>query len=362
MRIRSVFGTLGACFLLASCGAPSPEGSVDSGSPSLPAEVTLTAPGETAAPGELEQITPQLTLIQTITLPGQADSGALSPDGSQLFVLDTTAPQIFFIDLLTSELTSAVSIGRDSPYGRDGDLEVQPSGNTLFAVIGGTPELISFDLESGERNPNRPLPSVYSPGSISMSPDGNQLAVGGAGMPTLDLVSTRSGKQDSNLSAYSYVSAYSPDGRLIYTVDGSGVALIAVYDVKSKRKMQEYRVGEWPVPLRISPDGKTGYANSRDSGIIAFDTASGDEINRFMPEYGGNVADIALSPDGNFLYVSQLSGDLLYALNTADMTVVPDTTVSMDAFAGSIEVSSDGSRLYVMSPYDGKVLVYQTGL
>ena len=59
----------------------------------------------------------------------------------------------------------------------------------------------------------------------------------------------------------------------------------------------------------VSPDGKTALTGARDSVIILWDLATGEQLNRFRG-HTGYVYDVVFSPDGTHALSAAEDGSL----------------------------------------------------
>jgi YVTN family beta-propeller protein len=104
-------------------------------------------------------------------------------------------------------------------------------------------------------------------------------------------------------------------------------------------------VGGRPEQLAVSPDGSTLYVSDSDSASVDVVNLSTDAVTDTIP-LGKNVTpyDIAVSPDGSRVYVESNPGSLT-VINTANDSIV--ASLPIGTFDGVLALSPDGSKVYV---------------
>ena len=240
--------------------------------------------------------------------------------------------------------------------------------------------LYKIDTDSGKVTGtlNRSTPLV---GYMSASVDGRYVFA--AGRSEIDVIDTanfsliRTIPYDNATFVTDLVAG--PGGRL-YVADFRR-ACIAIFDAASGAplgKMQlgtpfnEYiSTGDAPVALAISPDGNvlyvaTGYddwdaAMNDHYNVTAYDTKTGKAISSV--KIGMMLYHIKLSPDGSSLYVNANkvdgSDNCIIPITTRDMNT--HSPISLTAHPWSLALSPDGHRLYTANSVDKSVDVIDLG-
>jgi len=124
-------------------------------------------------------------------------------------------------------------------------------------------------------------------------------------------------------SAAQYKSPYdiaiSPDGGKLYVSCHEGNTL-AVLDIKTKKKLNEIKVGAGPTCLALTPDGKTAFvACSQDNIVQAVDLAQGKVTKEV--KVGHFPVGVRLAKDGK-LYVCNRFSDCVSVVDTKAMKEV----------------------------------------
>ena len=140
-------------------------------------------------------------------------------------------------------------------------------------------------------------------------------------------------------------------------VEYGGVGLL-VFDIDHNYKFLR-RIPTWSVPDGKKPENVKGIAASAKTGIvyvssldriIAIDAVTGR--NLWDKSYAGGCDRLAISPDGQTLYVPQLEGPAWHVVNAATGDVI--TEIETDSGSHNTIYSADGTRVYLAglkSPY-----------
>jgi YVTN family beta-propeller protein len=147
------------------------------------------------------------------------------------------------------------------------------------------------------------------------------------------------------------------DGRKVY-VSSDGASTVSVIDTTTDRVEDRIEVGPTPHGLAISPDGRqvlvSGFGTNQ---AILIDTMSDRIVGRVPVPQPHNSA---ISPDGHTAYVaSQQQGAVaLVILDLAKQT--PVGQVPLDQTPRALDLSPDGTRLYVTLAGVDAVQVFDT--
>jgi YVTN family beta-propeller protein len=162
----------------------------------------------------------------------------------------------------------------------------------------------------------------------------------------------------------------SPNDEYAYVgTGGAGDDRVMVIDLSTNKIVNSTTVGSGVADLAITPDGKYLYATTGDDKIFVIDTAT-DTVNTTLTGFGSPMG-IAITSDGKYAYTENNWNNTVFVLNTATNTV--DTTVSVGQAPRGLAFTPDGEYAYVIcdtstdfanSPganYAGTVSVINTG-
>ncbi|MCG6955522.1 MAG: beta-propeller fold lactonase family protein, partial [Gemmatimonadetes bacterium] len=211
------------------------------------------------------------------------------------------------------------------------------------------------------------------PLAMTLSPDGSKLVLllNGWREQGVQVVDRASGKvtQTALLSAAFLGLAFSPDGRTLY-VSGGNQDVVYRYDWSDDwatlrdslvlAVKQPNRSGtRYPAQLALSPDGRFMYvAENLADSVAVVDLASGQVLARHATErypYG-----VAVGPDGT-VYVSAWGGHTVSVFRFADDgSATVDRRVPAGRHPSALLLNHDGTRLFVASGSTDRVTVLDT--
>jgi WD40 repeat protein/serine/threonine protein kinase len=219
------------------------------------------------------------------------------------------------------------------------------SSNGLIAI--GRRQIELFDSTSGRRV-GLPLQSAGTPlSAIVFRPDASALVTSEASgyvrnwNMTFDDIGGRSIDPSGRLRASSAL-AYSPDGRILAmgTLDNT----IGLFDTATWRRLATLTGHELGIRrIVFSQRGDTIFSASDDGTIRRWDVASRSQSGIAANAHHGNVADIALSPDGDVL--ASCGGDRGVRLWSSDELVPLGETFRTLGAVATVAFSDDGVNL-----------------
>lgn len=151
--------------------------------------------------------------------------------------------------------------------------------------------------------------------------------------------------------------AVSPDGGTAYVLDAyinEGDDAVWVIDTSTEALIAKVAVGSDPHGLAATPDGSHVYVLNRGNGQLGSATMSVIDTQPGSPtvntvtatiKVGDEPVGLAVSPDGKHVYVADLFDGSIRVIDTATSTV--GATIRLGATVGGIAVSPDGKRVYV---------------
>jgi YVTN family beta-propeller protein len=236
-----------------------------------------------------------------------------SPDGKTLAVVSIGSNSVSWIDTATNTVKRVTYIGR-SPH----EAFFTPDGKEVWVTVRGEDYLSVLDPATYEETGRIKVPG--GPGMTIFSPDGK----------------------------YGYVcSSFNPQ--------------LVVFDVASRQEVG--RVAQ-PSPfcpnISASPDGKQVWFTLKDIGkTVAFDSRPPFTILKIL-DTGAitNHVNFAVTPKGQFAYVTVGGLNLVRVFRTSDFTQV--ASIPVGALPHGVWPSGDGTRIYVGLENDDRLAAIDT--
>lgn len=141
-----------------------------------------------------------------------------------------------------------------------------------------------------------------------------------------------------------------------YVVNFSGVSVINT-STNSVTATIPFPVGS-PLGIVVSPDGTRAYLTT-GSTISVIDTAANTTVAiiTVLPPGLGNLALLAITPDGKNLYVPEPNGNV-FVVSTVTNSVT--ATIPTPLRPTAVAITPDGTQAYALDPLNGEVLVINT--
>jgi len=247
---------------------------------------------------------------------GLAFGMTLAADGSKVYTADHQHGIIYVTDTATTTSTGLITVfAFADPWG----LAVMPDGSKLYAAM--SDNTVSV-IDTAARF-FASIPVGAGPKGVAVTPDGSKVYVTNSVDGTVSVINT----------ATNTVSATIP-------------------------------VGSSPWGVAVTLDGSRVYVANH--GTVSVIDTSSDAVISTISGIGG-AAGLAVTPDGSAVYVAnfQASDGLSFPLsgavsviNTATNTV--SATIPVGAGPFGVDVTPNGSRVYVASQYSNTVSVINT--
>jgi len=267
----------------------------------------------------------------------------LSPDGEKVIVLSGNKIVVYSVNtgerLMTIQPNSNIYVF--------GYISMSPDGR-LVAYSDHQSNLIFLDAQTGETM--QQFTQDY--GTMAFSPDSRRLLLGGETVRVWDIeaqaVIMTLGDNDNTI----YQLAYSPDGRLIATVDGS---LIRIFDAQTGVQLHVLQDHSDNITKVIfSPDSTQMVSNGWDGKTLIWDTTTYTSTQ--LTELDGfRFYKMAYSPDGQLLFVGWSVGPI-FVLDAHTGAQLHEL-VGHRAELSGMTMTPDNTRL-VTSSYDGTIRVW----
>ena len=249
----------------------------------IPAQLALTANGDTLyiadtiPAGQMSILeTKSLTVKSPITGLGANPFGlAVTPNGKEVWIANTTGNTVSVFDIKTSKLLTAITVG-------GGPADVAPNGKTAY-VANSDDSTVSVVKVAKRTVEGSPISVGSEPEALVVSPDGKKLYT--VNLNTVSVIDLATGNT-TNLSmgaTLGFRPAFTPDGKYLYvplwnptnqnTEPGTIVLISTASDTVVGTPVT---VGIQPDNVVISHNGRRAYVTNRLSNTVTVIAISGD--------------------------------------------------------------------------------------
>jgi len=283
-----------------------------------------------------------------------ADTGPLSDSGSITFTLQVTVPsaaQPGEMDALTVLATSSLAYTGSAAFqtfAGSGDLAyVTVAEKDRVALVDTTVHASVGSLDVGAAG-------CQHPWRAEVSPDGGQVYVGCYDSDNVAVIDTVSNTVVDVISGVA-----SPNG-IAFTREGDYALVGSRWDNQIIVVDTETRAAVWAIPapanvqsIAAHPHRNLAYAAISDGAVLVLDTSAFD-VAAAIP-VGGEPWDVAVSPDGRWVLVTDLLRGRLTVIDAGSNAV--HTTVEGSGGLAGLAIAPDGSRIYVAARRSGVHLI-----
>ncbi len=279
------------------------------------------------------------TLVANIPTGQNGGEMAFTPDGKFAYMTSPAteagaiANIVTVISTATNSVTGTITVGQ-IPEG----LAVTPNGQFVYVVNSYWDSV--WVIATSTNTVVATIPVGHGPLQIVITQDGAYAYVSNGLSNTVSVIDTTTNTIVSTISVGSGPEhlAISPDGNFVYVSDYSGSS-VSVIDTASKTVANTIEVTTQPRGIVTTPDGRfvyvavgtyyTGYS------ISVIDTTS-DAVAATVPETldAGPRAELAITPDGAYIYVSNSAAPSVSVIATATNTIVD--TIPVGSVSGAV--------------------------
>jgi YVTN family beta-propeller protein len=300
-------------------------------------------------------------VLATIAVGMEPKWVAVAPDGRRAYVTMTDPPgggpakgAVAVIDTWTNTLTATIAVGIlprglvVAPDGRHAYVSsLQPGGGVVSVIDTATNAVVDSITVSAP---------TKLPLGVAITPDGRQLyvvaesgdVIGNGEVKVID-VTTKAIIATVAMSPCESAVTITPDGRFVYVLDSFGFGP-AVIDTTTHDLTFPLRTGIACGRMAITPNGLLAYlvSDGSDSGEV-YDLAANKLVTVF-DLFGGNSTDVAVTPNGRHVYVTQRpgksAGGRLLVIDTATQKRV-DPPIKVPDSADGLAFTPTGQTAYV---------------
>jgi YVTN family beta-propeller protein len=293
-------------------------------------------------------------LVSSVTAGAQPDA----------YVTNVISNTVSVIDTATDTVIKTIAVG-DGPEG----VAVNPDNTRAYVA--------NSNADTGEGNPDTvSVISVASntvvdtitvgdnPQGVAVHPSGFWVYVVNNSDSTVSVIDAADNTVDGTITVAKGAlrAVVSPGGHRLY-VANAGDNNVSVVNTVSNLDLMQIPVGTSPAGLDVTPNRSRLYgANTNDplpgggvGTVSVIDTASNTVVKTIEVE---GAEAVAVTPDGDHVYVTQRFPSGVTVIDTATDTV--SDTVTVGQIPRGLAVTPDGSRVYVANSVSSTVSVIDT--
>ena len=254
---------------------------------------------------------------------------ALAQDNYHVFISNEYGADISVLSGASNEIVGTITIS-----GRPGDVRprgmaLSPDGKTVYVSISDflpLRETLEDKITAIDIATNEILTEIRAGGNperVAISPDGSRLwasleaiAEGGAydAVTGEELATFRIGIEPEGV-------AVSPDGRWVY-LTAETTHTVAVIDAQEMTTVKHFLVSNRPRVVVFSRDGSRAYVSGEIGGSVSVvDVSQHAVIGTAVMGLDSRPVGMALSPEGDHLYVAGGGTSAIYVIDTESLEV-----------------------------------------
>jgi len=287
---------------------------------------------------------------ESITVGQQPNQIVISPDGSTLYVSNTTSSTVSVISTSTASVLKTIQVG----FGPRG-MAISPDGTRVY-VASYISESISV-ISTATQQIITTFTAQGSPHKLAVSANGSKLYVSRGIPSSLRVVDASSGLTEATIPMPGDVRgmALSPSGKALYVITERcsnypcPPGELTVIDTDTGGVKQTVTVGINPQDVSVSPNGTNVYVSDLND-LLVIDAELNGPAQTFRRAGGGAIS---YSPDGLWLYSANFFSAKVLLIETATNQI--QSSISVPRRPVDLLVSPDSERLFVLSQVDGPV-------
>ena len=295
-----------------------------------------------------------LNLVKAVPVGKSPGEMCLAPSGNLLFVSNVGDKTVGMIDVQAKSLAATLS----SPdMGSPDGCTVSQDSRTLYSIDQRGAQVIVFSVETKQQIAK--IPVGKEPRRAITSPDGKRIVISNAGDNTLSVIDPATNKVIKTVKTGTEPRdmAYSPDGKMLAVglIEDDSVEF---FHADSLEHIQQAMGARSPQHVEFSPDGKRLYVVGKISdqiGVLRI-TDHGRLMDNIPVAHGPTGATdswgMAMSPDGHYLYVTNIGEGLISIIDTELMKTfrsMPAGKITVGAIyikpTGGITAMSSSDRM-----------------
>lgn len=263
-----------------------------------------------------------------------------------LSVLNQDSVTLF--DTGTNTISATIPLAADSLASI-----ITPDGTTLYAIDSSAPSVFVIDAATNTITGTIPLPPIVGPGGFDMivNPNGDKLYVSNNSSGYVTVIDIPSNLIDANIPVVSNLGALSitPDGKTVYVANFNFTAdTIAVIDATTNTLEGFISTGFSPGSPSITPNGIKGFVgNSLTDTVSVIDIATNTVTNNIVLPAGAGPYGTSILPNGQTLYVANIYNSTVTVIDVATETIIQTILFPPGSGPFWAAATPDGKTVYI---------------
>jgi gliding motility-associated-like protein len=262
-------------------------------------------------------------VIATILVGQGPQAVAINPNGAAVYVGNISDGTVSVINTQTNTVSATIQVA--APAG----LAVSLNGTFLY-VVSTTSSTVSSVSVINLTNNNivANIPVGAGAGAIVLSPDGAEAYVLDQNAASISVISTSTNTVISTIPVGGGLNqmAISPDGLLIYATADYG-DMVTVVSTVTDKVIKTITLPSTLWGITFNPAGTLVYVVGAANAVYVIDPSTGQLISTIQLQEVNGPISIAITPDGNLLYVTGDSSNNVLVVDLKTQTVVYAITI-----------------------------------
>jgi YVTN family beta-propeller protein/VCBS repeat-containing protein len=258
-------------------------------------------------------------VIATVPVGRAPSQLAVSPDGSVLYVTNSGSNTLSAISTASGATIATVAVG-SAPQG----ITVNPINGRIY-VANSASNSVTVLNSWGSTAATVNVGSA--PVSVAVNASGTRVFVANRGSNTVSAIDTSTNAVVASYAVGALPNdlAVSADDTRLY-VANYGSSNVTVVNLTTSSVATTIALGHRPSGLEISRDRSLVYVVNSDGTMSLIDTATSKKVTGTLPIESGPGSMVAISPDGNTAYVTNIVGATVRSVSLVHrVTAVPPT-------------------------------------
>ena len=273
---------------------------------------------------------------------------AVTPDGQYIYVADDYNDKVYAVRAGDNAIAATIAVGSNPEQ-----IAITPDGNYVYVSHSyGYNNTVSV-IRVSDNTVVKTVIVGSAPKGLAVSPDGKYVYTANEFSDDVSIIRTSDNSVTSTIAVDSepQALAFSPDGAYLYvTSTYRWPGRVDIVRVSDGTIAGTVTVGEEPTGIAVTPDGQYVYAANYYSENVSVIRTSDTSVIKTIPV--GDYPRAAVAPSGRYAYIASCPEDYYssYSGTLYIVSIPGNAVVKTISFSGSpkgIAVSPDGNYVYV---------------